>query len=170
MRIARRTAGLLIALAIATTVSGCTPEPAPTPTPTGFASEDEAFRAAEETYRAYVDAINARREDENSPVDPRSFLTGRALELDVETQRDLKEKGLHLTGPSVLASVANESFSGSEVIITLCVDSTASRVLDDAGTDVTPPDRDEVIGIVATLVGDPTGLLIAKSETSPETC
>ncbi len=59
MRIARRTAGLLIALAIATTVSACTPEPAPTPTPTGFASEDEAFRAAEETYRAYVDALNA---------------------------------------------------------------------------------------------------------------
>ena len=62
MRIARRTAGLLIALAIATTVSACTPEPAPTPTPTGFASEDEAFRAAEETYRAYVDALNARLE------------------------------------------------------------------------------------------------------------
>ncbi|HOQ22628.1 MAG TPA: hypothetical protein PLN62_09415, partial [Microbacterium sp.] len=46
----------LLALAL---VTGCAPEPAPTPTPTGFASDDEAFAAAEATYRAYVDALNA---------------------------------------------------------------------------------------------------------------
>ncbi|MET0860918.1 MAG: hypothetical protein ABW091_07810, partial [Microbacterium sp.] len=50
---------LSVALVLASAaLSGCTPQPAPTPTPTGFATEDEAFAAAEETYRAYVDALN----------------------------------------------------------------------------------------------------------------
>lgn len=49
-------------------VSGCTPTPEPTPTPTGFANEEEAFRAAEETYRAYVDALN-----EVDLADPATF-------------------------------------------------------------------------------------------------
>src|SRR5688500_15745634 len=39
-------------------LAGCTPEAEKTePTP-AFASEAEAFAAAEETYRAYVDALN----------------------------------------------------------------------------------------------------------------
>jgi hypothetical protein len=41
-------------------MTGCTTSsPAPTSTPTGFATEAEAFAAAEATYRAYVDALNA---------------------------------------------------------------------------------------------------------------
>src|SRR5690606_21861877 len=36
-----------------------TPEPTPTPTPTAaFASEEEAFAAAEDTYRRYTDALS----------------------------------------------------------------------------------------------------------------
>lgn len=51
----------LSALALsAALLSGCVSDPGPTPSPTAaFASEEEAFAAAEETYRAYIDAFNA---------------------------------------------------------------------------------------------------------------
>lgn len=85
----RRTRPALVAVAIAVLLTACTPQPGPSPSPstTGFANEEEAFAAAEATYRAYVDALNARREDPESPVDPRSFLSGHALEADIESQR-----------------------------------------------------------------------------------
>ncbi len=57
------TVGMLAVLA------ACAPAPAPSPTtsPT-FSSEAEAFAAAEATYRAYVDALNAV-----DLADPRTF-------------------------------------------------------------------------------------------------
>ncbi len=39
-------------------LSGCTGEPAPVVSTPSFATEDEAFAAAEQTYRNYVDALN----------------------------------------------------------------------------------------------------------------
>ncbi len=54
-RLLAATLALVLAAAVTT---GCAPTPEPTePTPL-FTSEDEAFAAAEETYRAYVDALN----------------------------------------------------------------------------------------------------------------
>ena len=51
-----------VALAALTLVTGllagCVGDPGPVETTPGFASEEEAFAAAEETYRAYVDALN----------------------------------------------------------------------------------------------------------------
>ncbi|MCB8044373.1 hypothetical protein JM654_09380 [Microbacterium oxydans] len=50
-------------------LAGCTPSPAPTPTPTAvFASEEEAFAAAEETFTEYVLALN-----EIDTSDPTTF-------------------------------------------------------------------------------------------------
>ncbi len=54
----RRSAAVVVALAVTLGATACQPEPTPTPTGPAFASEDEAFAAAEETYRAYVDALN----------------------------------------------------------------------------------------------------------------
>src|SRR5215207_2167659 len=55
----RRVAALVVAVAVVSaTATGCQPEPGPSPSGPLFASEEEAFAAAEETYRAYVDALN----------------------------------------------------------------------------------------------------------------
>ena len=56
----RRTilAGAATALALALD-HGVHTRPVPHRHPTGFASEEDAFAAAEATYRAYVDALNA---------------------------------------------------------------------------------------------------------------
>ena len=50
-------AAIVLALALGMTTA-CQPEPAPSPSGPVFANEEEAFAAAEETYRAYVDALN----------------------------------------------------------------------------------------------------------------
>ncbi len=55
--IRRAAAALVLALALGMTTA-CQPEPAPSPSAPVFANEEEAFAAAEETYRAYVDALN----------------------------------------------------------------------------------------------------------------
>ncbi len=55
VRVASVTLSLALVIAVAT---GCRPEPEPSPSGPAFATEAEAFAAAEETYRAYVDALN----------------------------------------------------------------------------------------------------------------
>ena len=54
-----RVAAAALALAVVLGMTtGCQPEPTPSPSGPVFANEEEAFAAAEETYRAYVDALN----------------------------------------------------------------------------------------------------------------
>ncbi|GAA5204332.1 hypothetical protein [Microbacterium jejuense] len=146
LRATTATLGLAAAVVM---LSGClAPAPEPTPTPTAvFASEDEAFAAAEETYRAYVDAGNARRNDPQSQPDPQSFLVGDALERDIDSRRELEELGLHLDGPSTVTTVNGVSADlvTGDVLIEGCYDSTAARVLNESGADVTAADRDPTV-------------------------
>ena len=54
-RVVAATLALALVVGLAT---GCQPEPSPSPSGPAFANEEAAFAAAEETYRAYVDALN----------------------------------------------------------------------------------------------------------------
>jgi hypothetical protein len=163
-RVAAVSAAVAMVILVA---SGCQPEPAPSPSAAAFATEAEAFAAAEETYRAYVDALNQRRSDPLSSQDPQVFLTGPALEVDIDTQQQLDQSGLTLVGSSEIASVNHVSAATDTgaVILEVCLDSTDTRVLDSAGQDVTPMDR-EAISLIAvdfSLVGGV--LLIEESMT-----
>ncbi|QTV80967.1 hypothetical protein [Microbacterium sp. NIBRBAC000506063] len=79
------------------------PEPEPTPTPL-FSSEEEAFAAAEEVYRAYIDAMNDSRAGEED-INPNIFLTGVALELDREARATAESMGVRLVGERVVDSI-----------------------------------------------------------------
>lgn len=157
--ILRATTATLGLAAAALMLSGClAPAPEPTPTPTAvFASEDEAFAAAEETYRAYVDAANARREDPQSDPDPESFLVGEALENEIDAQRDYEQLGIRVVGPSTVSQVVDVSADpvSGDVVIDACFDSTAARAVNEAGDDVTLADRDPTVmlRIATTVVG-----------------
>jgi len=62
--------------------SGAAPKPSPTPTPP-FATADAAYKAAEATYRAYVDAGNhVDLADEKTFAPLLGWLVGDALETD----------------------------------------------------------------------------------------
>lgn len=152
----------------ASTLCACTPAPAPSPTPTAaFANEEEAFAAAEEVYRAYNDSSN-----EGSGAS--DFLTGAALESDLEAQRYLKQNELSLHGDSVIVSFnGTDSTLGSPTIrITaqVCLDVSQSRVLDAQGTDVTPEERADRWSLDITFVGTADELSISDSTAGDNAC
>jgi hypothetical protein len=161
---------IAVTLALATVVgltAGCQPEPAPSPTAPVFASEDEAFAAAEETYRAYVDALNARRIDASADPDPQTFLTGEALETDIDTQVQLHQSGLTIAGVTEVTAVdpvGADPTSGT-VQMDICLDSSMTRVLNDSGDDVTPIDRESVSLLTVAFLSTDAGILIESSET-----
>jgi hypothetical protein len=150
-------AGVTVAAFLLTGCLAATPEPTPTPTAV-FASEGEAFAAAEETYRAYVDAENERRADRQSEPDPQSFLIGEALERDIDSRRELDELGIRLNGPSNVSRIVRVSADATSggVVLEGCYDSTNARVLNEAGEDVTLADRDPtvMVEVVLTHVGE----------------
>lgn len=124
-------------------------EPAPTPTPTAvFASEDEAFAAAEKVYRAYNDAGNKNRIGADG-AEPEDFLIGDALEGYYQGQQYLRNQGVTLEGTTRVTEflrdaveVTNETAS---VTATICQDVTELRGLDESGNDVTPVSRPDLL-------------------------
>lgn len=157
----------LLALTLAT---ACSPTPAPTPSPTGFASEEEAFAAAEATYRAYVDALNARRLNRDSMPSPTDFLTGAALAAEIESEQNFAQLGRSLVGVTSIHSVRNISAADESAEIGVCLDASHTRVIDEDGVDVTPPDRPNLLGLLIDVVWTPTQPYISSTSASDEQC
>lgn len=145
---------------------GCAPEPAPTPTPTpAFASEEEAFAAAEEVYRAYNDAVNSRSTGAEG-MNPQQYLTGLALKGDIDTQYLLSSNDLRVSGVAFVETFNGESanLEGSPVDMTgvVCLDVSAVSLIDKSGSDVTPLDRGDTITQRVSFVGTLGSLLISN--------
>lgn len=167
----RATAAVLVTLVCALAATGCTTAPVPTasPTSTGFASDDAAFAAAEATYRAYVDATNARRSDPNSRPDPTDFLTSDALNATLNAQRRFDEEGIRLIGNTQVTSVNLVNSTPEYTTIHVCLDNAATKVINREGLDVTPADRVAVGGLeVVILTG--TRAQVSQSRTDDNGC
>lgn len=167
--ILRATATVLLAVSIIA-LTGClgsTPEPTPTPTAV-FSSEEEAFAAAEETYRAYIDAVNARRADPGSEPDPFEFLSGSAYESELNAQRELETAGLRAVGDGVVDRVDHlEAHTGTgEVHIAVCVNAAQVRVINEDGVDVTSPERADLTLLHVYLAPAGDALSVERSEVS----
>lgn len=165
MTILRLTAALAAGALAVGLLTACSPEPEPTPTPL-FSSEEEAFAAAEEVYRAYNDALNDRRRG-NDLTDPNQFLTGTALELEHDAQRTFDEMGVRLSGDVSIVSFRGEDSlidsSPAAVEATVCIDSSMVQVIDADGADVTPADRPDVSPVRVTFVAFDDKLLISNT-------
>ncbi|WP_433584466.1 hypothetical protein [Microbacterium hydrocarbonoxydans] len=149
-------------------LSGCTPEPDPTPTPTAaFASEEEAFAAAEEVYRAYNEALNSQRagavEDEE---DPQDFLLGTALEGYLDGKEYLRSVDRSLSGATEIVAFVGEEArlddDRSEVTATVCLDVSGIRVLDGSGADVTPASREDLLAQQIVMIASTDSFLISE--------
>ena len=80
-------------------LSGCTSEPAPVVSTPSFATEDEAFAAAEQTYRNYVDALNQVDLSDPATFEPvYAWTTGDANAADRETVAQMHADGLGGSG------------------------------------------------------------------------
>lgn len=154
---------------------GCAPGPAPVPTPTpAFASEEEAFAAAEEVYRAYNDAVNARSNGSEG-ADPQRYLTGLALEGDIDTQNLLSSSELHVSGVAVIEAFFGESadIDGDFPTMTgiVCMDVSNVSLIDKSGADVTPLDRGQKIQQRVVFLGARDALRISnESMVDGSTC
>lgn len=166
--IIRRVAVVGIVLAGMLALGGCDGSPAPAASTPPFASEEEAFAAAEETYRAYVDALNAERSKVQPARGSRDYLTGAALKEDLGTDDILAERGWTIIGESHITGFTGEKSTSNSVGALVCVDASATRVLDATGQDVTPPDREVRTSLVVEFVPSESGLLIAHSAIAEE--
>ncbi|MCR2811471.1 hypothetical protein [Microbacterium sp. zg.Y1084] len=160
------------AAVIVALLTACTPEPqpAPTPTSTGFASEADAFAAAEETYRAYVDALN-----QVDLSDPATFeavyawTTGEANANERQTLSTMHAESLAKTGSNELISFRGDTGSSSlptEIAAVACVDVSTVEVIDLAGDSVVSASRPDRYALQLELIASPTtptGLQIASS-------
>lgn len=155
-------------------LSACTPTPEPDPKPTKtalFASDEEAFKAAEETYRAYTDADNAHRRGEAD--DPQDFLTGMALKAYIDALRELDEAGLSLEGDVTVASFKGDPSSvkggGERLSALVCLDISKTTAHSEAGAEL--PDRPPIVAQTVQMIWvDGTYLVNDEFEEDPARC
>lgn len=168
--LARRSTVALATTLLVAGLAACAPNPAstPSPTPTGFASEEEAFAAAEATYRAYVDATNAYVESA-AAEDPEQFLSGQALVDEQAAEMALTEADRKLAGALRIKSFESGSWTRNQVQIFVCLDLENVRVETADGEDVTPTDRSTTNLLEVRLTGG-TDLRISSSVLRSEEC
>lgn len=166
MTILRLTSALAAGALAVGLLTACSPEPEPTPTPL-FSSEEEAFAAAEEVYRAYHAemAIWLSGDDE---ADPLRFTTGQLLETDQRTRDQLQSRGLTLQGEAVVVSFTGTAASidtlTPKIQAVVCIDNQDMRVINSEGNDVTPDSRQDLAGFDTTFVSNGSHLLVAESQ------
>ena len=117
----------MMAIAVAGSIVGCTPQSAPSPSPstsaTAFSSDAEAFAAAEATYRAYVDALNkvdlAKPETFEAVYE---WLSGTALGQERKSLTDMHDRGWTVSGESRVVFFEGRTNSSALVMAVACLD------------------------------------------------
>ncbi len=147
-------------------LAGCAGTPAPEPSTSASLSDEEAFAVAEETYRAYVDALN-----EVDLADPATFepvyalTTGELNAQDRESFSTWYAEGFTLTGEAGIRQVSLGSLdrSGNDLIVDLnvCYDVTAVDVLRPDGSSVVDPGRPDIQPLQISEKVDSSGALIS---------
>ena len=153
-------------------VAGCTPQPEPDASQQPFATEEEAFAAAEETYRNYVDALNDVDLSDPETFEPvYEWTTGDLNASDRESFTQWHAEGLTKSGAAVIDELALVSMSDVEPVnlkLESCYNVDAVDVRNSSGDSLVSPDRPAVQHLEITLMqseGTVTGL--ALSEISP---
>ncbi len=153
---------------VAVLLLGCAPEEQPTtPAPTPlFASEEEAFAAAEEVVSNYLDATGRYAAGETQ-ANPLQYVTGTLYESDLENWRAYEQGEVRLVGTSIIGDFSGleAELSPGNVRITaaVCVDSSGVRIVDSSGNDVTPTEREHITTLIVTFVLDDNRLLMSQS-------
>lgn len=166
----------VVVLAALGCLAGCAPTPTPSPTPTAaFASEEEAYAAAEKVYRAYNDALN-----EVDPVDPATFeplfvLTSGAFEAaDRKFFSAMHADGHLISGDAVVLSVAGDSASTDygQIALHVCLDVSAVKIVDANGASLVASTRPDVYALSVELVvqDDNRFTINASHRMEDETC
>ncbi|KHK99626.1 hypothetical protein LK09_02740 [Microbacterium mangrovi] len=165
----------MLAAGLAVGLAGCgsaAPTPSPTPTPP-FASADAAYRAAEATYRGYVDAGNQVDLDDPKTFEPvYAWLLGDALDTDEEELTAMSAKRWKLSGKyridllQPLPSDTSDPLWG-DVFLVGCFNVSDIELSDSEGMSVVSPSRRDHLPVKISFSRDastPTGMKIIKIE------
>lgn len=170
---ARLIPSALAAAVLCAIVSGCSAPAEPAEPSPLFTSEEQAFAAAEETYRAYVDALNAvDLSDPESFEDVFAWTTGEANAGARETFSQMHADGWTVSGSTVPTVVANEQVElASEplVLLAVCTDVSSVDVIDREGVSVVAADRGDTQSMTVGLVAAETSTGLAVSSLTGRT-
>jgi hypothetical protein len=142
--IVRRVSVVAVVVGVGLLASGCGGEPAPAESTPLFASEEEAFAAAEQTYREYVDAGNAIDLADPSSFEPvLALTTGEANSNERKSLTQMAAEGWTVSGDSKLIWFRGRTWDASaqHVAARACIDVTEVEVLDADGASQIRPDR-----------------------------
>ena len=125
------------------TLSACTPAPEPTPTPTAaFASEEEAFAAAEEVYTSYMVAFNKVDYANPETFDaPGQFTDGEYAANEREGLSQMHAEGIVRGGETRTLWFRGLDFADGIVTARVCNDVSAVTLENAAGESIVSPDR-----------------------------
>jgi hypothetical protein len=144
-RVTARLAPTILAIGLlAAALTACDATPDPVETPPVFASEEEAFAAAEETYRAYVDALN--NVDLSDPAtfeDVYAWTTGDANAGEKKSLTEMHAQGWTVEGSTEVVSLDPVSYDAPSetVVIDACVDVSDVTVRDQDGNSMVAAER-----------------------------
>ena len=148
--------------------AGCAPEAEPTPTPTAaFSSEEEAFAAAEEVYRAYIDASNAVDFQDPSTFEPLSEYAGGDYLADERKQLSEMHANGYIRGGTIevidFYGVAYDD--ATTVAARTCNDVSATTFTDADGNNLVPADRADryALDLTFTVTSDALYLVAAEA-------
>jgi hypothetical protein len=150
-----------------TACAGEAPEPSPMPT-AAFDSDDDAVAAAIATYERYL-VVNAEINADHGADAERilEVTTSRYGTQLLAEFRKMREVGVHITGAATLKQVGqlldiDEGKRNLEIV--LCLDVAGTRIINEAGEDVTPG-ADEVAALAVAFASARAGrMLLAGSE------
>lgn len=172
--LARRSTVALATTLLVAGLAACAPSPAPTPspTPTGFASEEEAFAAAEATYRAYVDALNDVDLSDPATFEPvYALLDGEALASEKKTLTQMHADDWTVSGTTVVPSIFEGEDPGR---ILVCQDVSDVDVVDGQGESRVAVDRPDVFALDVLVSFDPDsatqGRVVESSAVEDDRC
>ncbi len=149
----------------ASVLCGCAPAPEPTPTPSAaFATEDEAFAAAEATFTEYTAATNGTDLQEPATFEEvYRWLTGEAATSAKENYTRLHAEGIVRSGDSTFDRMELRAYSDAQVAVQLCLDVSDVALVRPDGTSIVPPDRPPRQPVDVKLVSAPTDTGLAIS-------
>jgi len=134
----------LVVLLVGCGAGGDVPSPSPSATP-AFGSDDAAVAAAVATYERYL-VVNAeinadRGADAERVLEVTTSAYGTQLLADY---REMRDAGVHITGVPILRSShpVDIDEDRSTIVLGICLDVGPTRMVNEAGDDVTPEGKD----------------------------
>ncbi|MEO7290459.1 MAG: hypothetical protein ABIW81_04100 [Terrimesophilobacter sp.] len=165
-------AAVLVLAGCTPTPPSVTPEPVPSSTPV-FASDEDALAAATAAYAKYLEVSDQITADGGkSPDRIAKFVTSNQLVHELDGFKQWSEPDDSSVGSSQFDTVSLQRYDDiaggkSVVVVYLCVDVSAVRIMNAAGTDVTPATRPNryplEVEFDANSAADPE-LVISRSE------